>query len=445
MEVKVPVAQTPPAPRANIQIDHVIGPRQIHAGEEFTLRVAVSGTGTPTGYVWRFKLGDTLFERRTAEPRVTAGFGRTGEALITCEVLGDGGAVAASQQIKVAVVPTPVVINAGGPYAATLNRPARFLGNARARSGQIARYEWNFTGGERPDWTAAENAVAQHTFTSAGQHLAVFTVRLPDGSAVSDTAAVNVTAQLPTANAGGDIVSSAGRRVHLNGTGTSPESRIVRYEWDFDGDGVFDWISETTGVTERVFRTFTRAALRVTDAEGNTAVDTMRVVICPSDMVTVAGGKFCIDRFEWPNRRGALPQTNVSWHEANAACAAAGKRLCTASEWSRACRNDDNRKPAAGVSYPYGFEFDERRCNTVGNQRGRNALAPAGALADCAGALGIHDMSGNAAEWVASGDAQRAQAFGGFYQSEPEHSGCESNATLEKGRRYVYVGFRCCK
>jgi formylglycine-generating enzyme required for sulfatase activity len=133
----------------------------------------------------------------------------------------------------------------------------------------------------------------------------------------------------------------------------------------------------------------------------------------------------------------------VSWHEAAKACADAGKRLCTANEWKRACRNDNDYKPADGNSYPYGDEFDDRRCNTLDNAKSKNALAPSGAFGECSGPLGLFDMSGNAAEWVASPGS--ARALGGFYQSGADESGCESDLSLDKDRKYLYTGFRCCK
>jgi hypothetical protein len=41
---------------------------------------------------------------------------------------------------------------------------------------------------------------------------------------------------------------------------------------------------------------------------------------------------FCIDRFEYPNRRGAYPWILVNWNEAKVICAREAKRLCTEAE-----------------------------------------------------------------------------------------------------------------
>ncbi|XYH98100.1 hypothetical protein ACMHYB_61900 [Sorangium sp. So ce1128] len=140
---------------------------------------------------------------------------------------------------------------------------------------------------------------------------------------------------------------------------------------------------------------------------------------CPSDMVAIEGGRFCIDRFEamlvdgatgqalspdypsTPNlleltlaewstgrrrtgdvharafplpllpgwqrgraiaalarsRPGVRPSGYVTGLVAESACAAAGKRLCSVEEFVTACRGEDD------TLYPYGDTFEEGACN----------------------------------------------------------------------------------
>jgi hypothetical protein len=60
---------------------------------------------------------------------------------------------------------------------------------------------------------------------------------------------------------------------------TDPDGMIVLYEWDFDGDGIFDWSSPDTGDTTYTYTSSGshNATLRVTDDEG--ATDTATVTI----------------------------------------------------------------------------------------------------------------------------------------------------------------------
>ena len=71
----------------------------------------------------------------------------------------------------------------------------------------------------------------------------------------------------PVAEAGPDIQDYTGRPVVFEGFGTPDTSmRIILYEWDFDGDGVFDWNSTRTGMcTNRFWEPGTyNATIRVT-------------------------------------------------------------------------------------------------------------------------------------------------------------------------------------
>jgi sulfatase modifying factor 1 len=69
--------------------------------------------------------------------------------------------------------------------------------------------------------------------------------------------------------------------------------------------------------------------------------------------------RFCIDRYEWPNKVGELPQAMASWNDAKASCESIGKRLCSDTEWTLACEGPE-RHP-----YPYGdgYARDGGACN----------------------------------------------------------------------------------
>ena len=66
---------------------------------------------------------------------------------------------------------------------------------------------------------------------------------------------------------------------------------------------------------------------------------------------------FCIDRYEYPNKKGAHPVWMLDWYQAQATCESKGKRLCMASEWTAACEGPDH------TPFPYGWERDHDTCN----------------------------------------------------------------------------------
>lgn len=101
---------------------------------------------------------------------------------------------------------------------------------------------------------------------------------------------------------------------------------------------------------------------------------------------------YCIDIYEYPNVRGAVPE-RLGFFDAAARCASRNKRLCTSVEWVRACSGPEK------YAYPYGNEYDPSRCNTIDNPRSRG-IAPAGSYPLCVNGYGLYDMSGNVAEWT---------------------------------------------
>jgi hypothetical protein len=170
---------------------------------------------------------------------------------------------------------------------------------------------------------------------------------------------------------------------------------------------------------------------------------------------------FCIDRYEWPNRVGAIPLYMASWNEAKASCEAIGKRLCSDTEWTLACEGPE-RQP-----YPYGDGYvrDDRACNidkpyiwpqaekiydprTSAAELDRlDQREASGARATCVSPYGVHDMVGNVDEWVSNvsqgGHPFKSGLKGGYWG--PVRTRCRPMTTAhEESFRYYQIGFRCC-
>lgn len=85
----------------------------------------------------------------------------------------------------------------------------------------------------------------------------------------------------PLADAGPDFITYVGLASELRGYGSDAEGPILRYEWDFDGDGAFDWQSVKTAVAVYAYPSpgVYRAILRVTDLQGEAATDATEVTV----------------------------------------------------------------------------------------------------------------------------------------------------------------------
>jgi len=81
-----------------------------------------------------------------------------------------------------------------------------------------------------------------------------------------------------------------------------------------------------------------------------------------------------------------IPSTDITWFQAQEACANAGKRLPTNAEWQVGANGTPDPGPDNGTT----------DCNTASD-----GLSLAGARTGCVSARGAFDMVGNMAEWVA--------------------------------------------
>jgi formylglycine-generating enzyme len=173
---------------------------------------------------------------------------------------------------------------------------------------------------------------------------------------------------------------------------------------------------------------------------------------------------FCMDRYEWPNKKGETPRNLTSWQEAKDSCEQIGKRLCTDKEFTFACEGEAMRP------HVHGFARDPSKCAYDKPYRLRtfNFLKHDACLADptCSAALtaidqreasgsretcknewGVYDLNGNVNEWVIlpeRGFAKRAGLKGGWWG--PVRDRCRPITTFHGESDFGYeVGFRCCK
>lgn len=173
---------------------------------------------------------------------------------------------------------------------------------------------------------------------------------------------------------------------------------------------------------------------------------------------------FCVDRYEYPNKKGELPALLISWTEAKKTCESLGKRLCTEAEFNFACEGPEM------LPYTYGLERDANKCSIDKEYRKRekklfpydkcmkrpackahlehlDQRLPAGSLPSCVSPFGVYDMNGNINEWVELPGKKypdRSGLKGGWWG--PVRGRCRPTVDFHKEDDYGYEeGFRCCK
>lgn len=149
---------------------------------------------------------------------------------------------------------------------------------------------------------------------------------------------------------------------------------------------------------------------------------------------------FHVDVYPFPNEPGALPKVGVTQPEAQAACEAQGKRLCTELELERACKGPEN------TLYEYG---DAHRPTVCGTGAVR-APGPNGMSAGCKSGFGVHDLHGTAWSWTASAwkrdpAKQGLVAIRGGNGAQGDLVGrCANGRGVKPDTRSNDLGFRCC-
>jgi hypothetical protein len=202
---------------------------------------------------------------------------------------------------------------------------------------------------------------------------------------------------------------------------------------------------------------------------------------CRAGMVRVAS--FCVDKFEaalvevhgdgstsqWSpyenpgdrrvraiSARGAVPQGYISGVQAARACTEASKRLCTDTEWKRACQGPQ------GLTFPYGDTREWGKCNDHRSEHPavelygsvtnlgspcinqlHDTVDRTGDRSGCVTVEGAYDMVGNLHEWTA--DASGTFRGGFYVDTVLNGPGCTYATTAHDTAYDDYsTGFRCC-
>lgn len=171
--------------------------------------------------------------------------------------------------------------------------------------------------------------------------------------------------------------------------------------------------------------------------------------------------RFCIDEFEYPNKRGARSPVMVDFHDAAALCQAEGKRLCWESEWTAACEGPDK------LPFPYGYVRSPEACNienpwikpsltklyspdpaVAGAELARlDQGVASGSKPGCKSGFGVHDQTGNVDEWVMLERKRGKGGWAGLKGGAWGHvrNACRPVTTSHAAEfTYYFISFRCC-
>jgi len=168
----------------------------------------------------------------------------------------------------------------------------------------------------------------------------------------------------------------------------------------------------------------------------------------------------CVDKYEWPNKKGALPPVMMRFTEARDQCKSVNKRLCSEFEWELACEGP------ATLPFPYGYKHEPSACindkpyrnydpkkleSSSQAERDRETkrlyqAEASGSRPRCDTAFGVSDMVGNVEEWVTTSRPEwpHISSLKGGYWSKPWSKCRGTNDSHGPSFRFYEIGFRCC-
>lgn len=296
-----PPSPTPMEPR----VDASANPTSGNAPLTVDFDGMLTQGGCISAYRWDFDNDGTWDYISSQSLKTSHTFGSTGAYLSVCSVVDALGRYAYDYviiQVSDPVQP-PVVEAAATPASGPAPLEVAFGGSVQS-SRPISFYLWDYDDNGVVDWGSSQTAAAIHIFGSPGYYTSRLSVVDDSGLMASDTVYIQVDAGGTPPQIEAFAYPSSGTvplAVDFSGIAT-PSEEIALYEWDFDGDGAFDWSSQSDASASRIFDVSGdyETRLRVTDTAGLYGEDTVMVtaaapsklkawVSVPKDGWTVSG------------------------------------------------------------------------------------------------------------------------------------------------------------
>lgn len=245
-----------------------VGPTLAHPGEPvfFDASASSAPNGKIASFTWDFGDGTTGKGQTTSHIYV-----KPGTYMVSLVVTDDAGAVS---QPKCGV---PFIVNYRplvdfSVRSLSLNKVLQsldaieFIDESYDSDGEIVAWCWGFGDGE-----LGEGQTASHTYQHSGEYIIALTVTDDNGETASQTQSLRIENRFPVARFDfAPSIPNEGEQVAFDASASYDEDgTVVRYEWDFNADGLIDISASQPTVSY----TFPKGgefevSLRVIDAEG---------------------------------------------------------------------------------------------------------------------------------------------------------------------------------
>ncbi len=268
------------------------------AGIGQTVNFSGSGSSDSDGTIVRYEWdldGNGSFETDTgAIANTTQSYATPGARTIRLRVTDNLGATATDAVNLVVSNAAPSASFTISPNPAAVGQVVTFNASASNDSdGTIVNYEWDLDGDGTFETDTDGNDTTSMSYSSGGTRTIRVRVTDDDNATAVDTDTLFVSNTRPNASFTiSPNPAQIGATVTFNATASSdPDGSIARYEWDLDGNGIYETDAGTSPTTTQSYMTpGTRTIrLRVTDDDGAAATDadSLRINARPTPSFTI--------------------------------------------------------------------------------------------------------------------------------------------------------------
>lgn len=272
------IPNIPPIASFSAAPNPVLVPTNSPVGAPVTFNAGASRDvdGSIVRYEWDLD-GVPGFERTTVGSSVSRRYTDRGDITVRVRVVDNRGATSvASRTLVRHTAPVPRIT--ASRSVTVVGEGIAFTGAGSTDDRGIARYDWDLDG----DGTYERSGIqASTSYGTVGTR--TVRLRVVDTHGVSTVATQQVRVhRAPTAV----IVTQppspiTGQPVTFDGSNSSDDGTIARYEWDLDGNGTFETDTAAVPTATTTFATAgpARVGLRVTDGDGATDATTLQFAV----------------------------------------------------------------------------------------------------------------------------------------------------------------------
>ncbi len=247
-----------------------------------------SGSSDPDGTVVKYEWdldGNGSYETNTGATATTSKtYATAANVTVGLRVTDNLGATATTSKALTVQNRAPVASFTATPNPVPTGTAVSFDASGSSDpDGTVTKYEWDLDGNGSYETSTGSVATTSKTYATASTPTIGLRITDNNGATGTTTRALTVQNRAPTASftlTPNPVVS--GNSVSFNGSGSSdPDGTVVKYEWDFDGNGTYETSTGSVATTTKSFATAgsVTVGLRVTDNNGGTATTTRALTV----------------------------------------------------------------------------------------------------------------------------------------------------------------------